>query len=403
MTSTSSSSSDDVVDVTGPTSSSSESSSSAKEKEKETSKDKETSKEKETDSEEKKKRNKKRRIAGEMLHYSTEENEKDERMWRGYYHRSGERPVRVPFSVMWLRALRSVISSRVLDATKYVVMYTTAFSGVVCFVALKLGVQLGIDIIAHQLCSVALGLMLVARTTNAYERFWAARTKFSELLRECYDGCRRALTWCDTDRSATATHDAKRIVGAMISIVAASEAQLAVTKTFKLRASLAPFVQDGVELDAIEEALQDDCNPVTATADIAGQVISQVYRKGDTGLTEYQAIELDNNVARMLRAASECEVIARTPTPLEFNFHAIRFLTIWCFTLPFVFVNKLGWVTIPATCVVSYALMAIDEIASVMDNPFQGYIPLLALWADLRLDVARLLEERGVDVSGSID
>ena len=197
-----------------------------------------------------------------MLHYSTEENEKDERMWRGYYHRSGERPVRVPFSVMWLRALRSVISSRVLDATKYVVMYTTAFSGVVCFVALKLGVQLGIDLIAHQLCSVALGLMLVARTTNAYERFWAARTKFSELLRECYDGCRRALTWCDTDRSATATHDTKRIVGAMISIVAASEAQLAVTKTFKLRASLAPFVQDGVELDTIEEALQDDCNPV---------------------------------------------------------------------------------------------------------------------------------------------
>ena len=47
---------------------------------------------------------------------------------------------------------------------------------------------------------------------------------------------------------------------------------------------------------------------------------------------------------------------------------------------------------VPATMLLSYALMAVDEIASVIESPFQGYLPLLALWAELRKDVCALVE-----------
>jgi predicted membrane chloride channel (bestrophin family) len=40
------------------------------------------------------------------------------------------------------------------------------------------------------------------------------------------------------------------------------------------------------------------------------------------------------------------------------------------------------------SALISYSLMGIDQIASVVEAPFQGYLPVTALWAGLRSDVA---------------
>jgi hypothetical protein len=43
--------------------------------------------------------------------------------------------------------------------------------------------------------------------------------------------------------------------------------------------------------------------------------------------------------------------------------------------------------------------MGLEEVASVVEVPFQGYLPLRALWAGLRMDVAAMVPETDDDDS----
>ena len=54
----------------------------------------------------------------------------------------------------------------------------------------------------------------------------------------------------------------------------------------------------------------------------------------------------------------------------------------------------MGWFTVPAALLVSYSLLAIDEISAVVEAPFNGYLPLKEMYAALRRDVLEFLGEQ---------
>ena len=55
------------------------------------------------------------------------------------------------------------------------------------------------DPLMHHLLAVPLGLLLVLRTTHAYDRFWDARRTWQTLTDACRELCRRTVTWIGED------------------------------------------------------------------------------------------------------------------------------------------------------------------------------------------------------------
>ena len=316
--------------------------------------------------------------------------------WRGYNDRAGELQLTLTYSATWISAITSLSHSRVLRALKWVALAQASLSVALVAVLQSGGVSWPALELPHQLVSVALGLLLVHRMTQAQARFWDGRRSWQRLLDLCRANSRRAVLWVWAGaHDAAASGDEARAMGRdiaahMLAFVAATEARLRCKSDLTFGQSLSSLVPHSTL-----QRLEASPNAPLACADELGVLIDAAQERGF--LTPDRAMALDSGVHDMLMLMGECDCIARTPTPVEFSTHTSRFLTVICFTLPLVLAPTMGWWTVPASLIVSYALLAIDEISAVVESPFNGYLPLNQHFAALLKDVLNefLGEQRG--------
>lgn len=86
--------------------------------------------------------------------------------------------------------------------------------------------------------------------------------------------------------------------------------------------------------------------------------------------------ELDRHIQDLVNYTGMCERILRTPIPTCFTRHTSRLLFLWSNTLPFAFYGVCGpHFTLPASLVVSYAMLGIEDIGVQLEEPF-NILPL---------------------------
>lgn len=64
--------------------------------------------------------------------------------------------------------------------------------------------------------------------------------------------------------------------------------------------------------------------------------------------------------------------------------------------LPFIFVSRTGWVTIPITLIIGFIFFALDKIASGIENPFENYIndtPMSSICRTIEINLKQQLGE----------
>ena len=69
------------------------------------------------------------------------------------------------------------------------------------------------------------------------------------------------------------------------------------------------------------------------------------------------------------------------------------FISAWCFALPLCLVQSMGFLVVPLTSVVVWALFGLREIGSLIENPFQRSLQLRIVSDSIRSDVNRILLE----------
>ena len=74
-----------------------------------------------------------------------------------------------------------------------------------------------------------------------------------------------------------------------------------------------------------------------------------------------------------------CERIVKSSVPNSYSHHTSRFLSLWCFTLPFVLVHQVTWRVIPMVALVCWALFVIEEVGHSIEDPFNVHT-LDPLW-----------------------
>lgn len=100
-----------------------------------------------------------------------------------------------------------------------------------------------------------------------------------------------------------------------------------------------------------------------------------------------ERINIINTIAKLRSCIGFAERIAQTPVPLHYARHALRFLSLFCIALPFAIVDQLGFLVVPATAFLVWALYGLREIGTLIENPFSRPLPLQIISETLYIDV----------------
>lgn len=213
----------------------------------------------------------------------------------------------------------------------------------------------GMPSLLHTLMGVAMGMLLVFRTSSSYDRFWEGRKLWGGIVNETRNLVRGAAVHLKDDP-------------ALLARLTRWTAAYAWAAMHSLRGTdgLGPQAH---ELGAAEAKDAIDAQH-TALA-VAGVMTGCLREARDKGLvSDFVMVSLDQNVQQLVDYLGGCERIRKTPMPFAYAVHLRRALVLYCFTLPFAMVETFGWTTVVDVLVLAYTFFGIEEIGVEIEGPF---------------------------------
>ena len=238
------------------------------------------------------------------------------------------------------------------------------FYGFVSLIVLRLhqsGVNVSFSTIGSAIPAVVLGLLLVFRTNTAYERFWEARRLWGSQINTSRSLAQSLWTLIPT---VDPSHDReKQEINKLI-------VAFAVACKLHLRSeAVGQELADLIAPEKQELLSQQNHPPIMILGWLRGWV-QQQFKQGLIGDRQYVYLfELIDILNHNLGAY---ERILSTPIPLAYSIHLRHLIDLYCLLFPFQVIDSLGWLTVPSTCLVAFALFGIEEIGVEIQNPF-GY------------------------------
>ncbi len=296
----------------------------------------------------------------------------------------------------WLRNLFNIFSSPMLHRVASHLIANVFFSVIVYVLFLKVpAVKAACKLlspVAHSLTGAVLGLLLVFRTNSAYARFYDARCIWGQLTNTIREMARLAHT---NMRGLDREH-ALMLTAALPSLMLNHlQSQDPVYRNAQWSAAQKAVLTDLLSEHDFKCIWAARNRPMTAA-----KMIGAVYRswfsnvaalkkhfgiEGDRAMTDDERALLAANVQSVrlhmehqLEIISNCygasERIVRSNVPASYSRHTSRFLSIWCFTLPFVLVGALQWVMVPAVALICWSLFIIEEVGHCVEDPFNAHM-----------------------------
>lgn len=246
-----------------------------------------------------------------------------------------------------------------------------------------LGWPMAIPALAGLVPNIVLGLVLVFRTNTAYERFWEGRKLWGNLVNLTRNLARQI--WTNIEERDAADREAKAAtLRLLVAFSIATRLHLRGQSINEEVAQLLPKSQ--------YYTLKLMNNPPIEVAFWIGDYLQQQYRRDRLNL--YQLTAMQKLLDGMVDCLGGCERILKTPIPLAYMIHLRQLLLLYCLSLPFQFVNDLGWWTCAVVMLISFTLFGIEEIGVEIENPFGGDandLPLNAICETMLRNVEDLM------------
>lgn len=209
-----------------------------------------------------------------------------------------------------------------------------------------------------------LSLLLVFRTNSAYERMWHSRGLLEDLVncsRQLAITMRRALRAAamDEERTTTLRNRYVTMLTILPKLLLTHAAYEAETRTLVKNSDMR-FDDQRCILDASNaplrciQLMQDSLEALPSRSIDMGQV---------NGIFE-----------RLVNVIGGAERIVRTPVPKSYSRHTSRFLSLTVMYYPLVLLPSIGIKTIPTMLFFCWALMGIEEIGHIIENPWEPQV-----------------------------
>ena len=212
-----------------------------------------------------------------------------------------------------------------------------------------------IPVTGHTLIGAVLGLLLVFRTNASYDRFWEGRKLWGGIVNDSRNLGRLATAHLKEDAESLR----KLLRWTMVF-------------PWSVRYRLLGWKDIGCDTDDLpkgEVKLTEQAEHVPLA--VARRITEQVEVARQRGLiSDIQQSTFDAVISRLIDAVGACERIHNTPLPFAYMVHLRRALILFLATVPLAIVKDFGWATIPATLVISYVMLGVEEIGVEIEDPF---------------------------------
>ncbi|MGF6756862.1 bestrophin family protein [Paraburkholderia sp. GAS42] len=207
------------------------------------------------------------------------------------------------------------------------------------------------------LVGIALAVFLGFRNNASYDRYWEARKLWGQLLNESRSLTRQALT---LPRDAVSVDETRLFVRILGAFPHALRHQLRQTDPRNDLATRLPS-------PLLERVLAARYRPATIMLWL-GEWVQLRTREGT--LDAWAALAFDRNLNGLSDVVGGCERIASTPLPFAYSVMIHRTVYFFCAALPFGLVDSIGNFTPVFSVFVAYTFMALEAIASQIEEPF---------------------------------
>lgn len=195
-----------------------------------------------------------------------------------------------------------------------------------------------------------LSLLLVFRTNTAYERWWEGRKLWGNLINSSRNFASKLNACGDSVQES----DRKYFQTAIPLFADALDKHL---KSEKVR----------LELDELE-IHHDHKHPPLLIAQWVHQRIFTMHK--DRKFDSFTFQLLIREVDQWMEICGSCERIKNTPIPYSYASFIRKFILGFCLMVPLGLVPTLGFIAIPVTTILYYALTSLEIIAEEIEEPF---------------------------------
>jgi putative membrane protein len=220
----------------------------------------------------------------------------------------------------------------------------------------QMGWKLPISILGELTSNVAynlvLGLLLVFRTNNSYDRYWEGRKALRNLA--------RTIQVSIPVHNEQEWQQKKRAFQLLIAFPIAVKLHLRQNPDNQ---ELADFLTPAecATLDQVPN------RPIYITLWLQDYLQKQMdCQRVDSN----RAWELDDSVNQLIQGLATCERIVHTPLPMAYVIYLKQLILVYCIALPLGLKPELGWSMVFIVGMVAFILMGVEELAREIENPF---------------------------------
>lgn len=247
---------------------------------------------------------------------------------------------------------------------------------------------LTLDFAPYQVGGAALSLLLVMRTNGGYERWWEARKLWGSVVNQSRNLATTALAYGPTD-----AHWRSEFVRWTIAYCHAMRRGLRAER-------VAPELERLLGREAADQIVAADHMALHVAGELARRLFAAVNNHGMDG---FAFMQMDKDRSALLDHLGGCERILKTPMPWGYIVMLRHFLVVFLALLPFALIESVGWMTPLMTLFVAFPLLALDEIASELQNPFStgnmDHLPLDEICATIERNLLALNESQAKPAS----
>ncbi|WP_091491893.1 bestrophin family protein [Flavobacterium phragmitis] len=253
---------------------------------------------------------------------------------------------------------------------------------VVYFKAFLLEHNLHINPAAFTLFGITLAIFLGFRNNVSYDRFWEGRKLWGALLNDTRSLTRQSISLINDKEYETKRDE---FINLLIAFVYSLKHQLRHTNAEQDLKRL-------LENEFAESLKEVRYKPIIILREL-GNWIKKA--KADGKIDSVTQLAFEENLNKLSDIVGGCERIASTPIPYTYSVLLHRTVYIYCFMLPFGFVETLGWITPFIIVFIAYTFVALEAIADELEDPF-GIQP-----NDLALDaMSEMIENTLLELNG---
>jgi putative membrane protein len=258
--------------------------------------------------------------------------------------------------------------------------------------------------------STALAIFLGFKNNNAYDRWWEARKIWGLLVNFSRAWARQVITMIisDEDKNAKQVRALQyRMIYRHIAFVHALRVFLRKSKSYNQTTQQEIYREANQYSDTkaflSEREYKVFCiknNPPNYLLELQGEDLRRAYNKG--WISDYRFVKLEETLVEFNNIQGGSERIKNTPFPRQYSFFSRVFVFIHASLLPFVFIEEIGWVSIPVSVIISFVFLCLDLLGERAEDPFENRledVPLTALSLTIETNLKEQWGDKNFPVS----